>query len=139
MSECGEGPRGAVGHAAPVLVLRWAMLLAVLLWALPVCAHGAPEPFAAPVAAAVSAGAVDEGARPAAAPVCPDEEHRPGGTHCRPVSGAVAGTAGPVAVPFRPVGEAIAPLRAPHSPSSRGAPGPPARAPDIHQLQVQRT
>ncbi|MEU1518009.1 hypothetical protein ABZ490_38695 [Streptomyces sp. NPDC005811] len=134
MSERGEGPRGAAGRAAPVLVLCRAMLLAVLLWALPVCAHGAGEPFAAPVAAAV-----DEGARPAAAPLCPDQEHRPGGTHCRPVSGAVAGTAGPVAVPFRPVGEAITPVPAAHSASSRGTPGPPARAPDIHQLQVQRT
>ncbi|WP_340377286.1 hypothetical protein U5640_20880 [Streptomyces sp. SS7] len=140
MGERGEGVRGAAGRVAPVLVLRWVMLLAVLLWALPVCAHDAREPFAAP-AAAVWAGAADgdEGARSSAAPLCPDREHRPGGTHCRPVSGAVAGTAGPLAVPFRPVGEAIAPARAPHAPSSRGAPDPPARTPDIHRLQVQRT
>ncbi|MFI1050493.1 hypothetical protein [Streptomyces griseoruber] len=133
MSERGEGLWGAAGRAAPVLVLRWAVLLAVLLWALPVCAHGAGEPFAAPVPA-VSASAVDGDAQ-----VCPDREHGPGGTHCRPVSAAVAGTTGPLAVPFRPVAEETAPDPAPHSPPSRGTPGAPAPTPDIHQLQVQRT
>ncbi|MBZ9638407.1 hypothetical protein [Streptomyces sp. PSKA30] len=95
-----QGIRDARGGAAPVVVLRCAALLAVLMWVLPVCAHSADATLRVPAASALGTGlSTDAAVRSAAGHECPDTEHRPGDAHCR---SAEAVTGAPFAL-FRPM------------------------------------
>ncbi|WP_409474531.1 hypothetical protein [Streptomyces sp. HC307] len=139
MSDRHLGFRGAAGRAAPFAVLHCAALLAVVLWVLPVCTHSADEAFRVPVASdtgnALGAGAV----RTAATHECPDMEHGPGDTHCRPAAQAVANTAFSVPVPPLRAADVTVAAWTPHAPPARGAPEALVHTPGIHQLQIQRT
>ncbi|WP_432044013.1 hypothetical protein [Streptomyces cadmiisoli] len=164
--------RGATGRAAPLVVLRCAALLAVLMWLLPVCTHSAEEavrttPAAAPAAPAPAASvpgsapadsvpgtsvptASGPGDPPAAAAAarafragdvhdCPDLEHRPGDTHCRPAAKAVASTASSgVPVPPPRATDVTGAGRDGLSPPCRGTPDVLVRTPGIHRLGIQR-
>ncbi|MFD5573543.1 hypothetical protein [Streptomyces cadmiisoli] len=164
--------RGATGRAAPLVVLRCAALLAVLMWLLPVCAHSTEEaarttPAAAPGTAPAPAASVPgaapadsvpgtsvptasgPGDPPAATDAarafragdvhdCPDREHRPGDTHCRPAAKAVASTASGVPVPPPRATDVTGAGRDGLSPPCRGAPDVLVHTPGIHRLGIQR-
>ncbi|MBC9715073.1 hypothetical protein H9Y04_21205 [Streptomyces sp. TRM66268-LWL] len=149
MSERRYEVRCAARQVSALFVLRCAALLAVVLWALPLCAHPAHALREAAAAESVSMSVSVSGSMPGSAVdpstsvpalghVCPDLEHGGGDAHCRASAGALATTATPVpsaaahdAVAL-PAGEAL--LVHP----VRGSPGADAPTPGIHQLQVQR-
>ncbi|MGA4844070.1 hypothetical protein [Streptomyces sp. G45] len=144
MSDRQDGFRGAAGHAARVFVLRCAALLAVVLWALPVCAHAANEPPAtAPSATAVSADAPHPATADAfgtSAHLCVGAGHDSGDTHCRASAEELTTGTGPNPSPPSPEALALVPAVCGAAvPAPQGPPPAPVRAPGIHQLQVQRT
>ncbi|WLW51258.1 hypothetical protein [Streptomyces sp. YU58] len=145
-----QGPRGGAGDTAPFVVLRWAALLAVLMWVLPICTHTSAENSPPPAASVSADGTTAEpsvlagagaGARAVAAVeahrTCPNTEHGPGDTHGRSTTGAAANTASPLPAPC-PRAVDVSALGSPGAPPARGAPPDLARTPGIHQLQVQR-
>ncbi|MDT9698382.1 hypothetical protein [Streptomyces sp. P17] len=127
------GVRGAVGHVTPFLVLRCAVLLAALMWLLPVCVHSSGESLRVP--ATSSQGSVQTALGSAAGHECPDTEHGPGDSHCR---SAEAVTSTSVALPSFQAADVTAAVRTQGSPPPRAAPGVLVHTPGIHHLQVQR-
>ncbi|MGC4971686.1 hypothetical protein ACLQ2D_02105 [Streptomyces sp. DT199] len=130
--------RGAAGHAAPLVVLRWAALLAVLMWVLPVCTHDGEKTFGVPAASVQGSTVSPATVQPAAGHACPDMEHGPGDAHCRPATEFVVGTAPSVPVPSLHAADVTVAVQAPGSPPARGAPGVLVPSPGIHHLQIQR-
>ncbi|MFH8447806.1 hypothetical protein ACH4CD_01100 [Streptomyces fungicidicus] len=140
MSNRHQGFRSAERQAAPLRVLRWAALLAVLAWVLPVCAHtDGPAVRQSVMSVPGAAGGVDGTARTITPHECPDTGHGQGDVRCRPADEAVASTGSSLTVPSPRGTDVIDPARTPNSPQARGAPEVLAHAPGIHQLQVQRT
>ncbi|KFF98215.1 hypothetical protein IQ62_26005 [Streptomyces scabiei] len=139
MSNRQQGVRGAAGHAAPLLVLRLAALLAVLMWVLPVCTH-AGGPTLPNAAASTPGSVVSTGTtvQMGAAHACPDARHGPGDAHCRPATGAAASPASPVPGPPAQTADVTTASSTPGTPPARGASADLPHSPGIHQLQVQR-
>ncbi|WP_405961270.1 hypothetical protein OG235_37045 [Streptomyces sp. NBC_00024] len=140
MSNRHQGLRGAAVGVTPLVVLRCAALLAVLMWVLPLCAHASDEAFGVAPAASAPGGANSTGGavRPATAHGCPGMEHGPGDAHCRPAAGAVTSAASSVPVPSLPDADVTVTGWAPNSPTARGAPAVLVLTPGIHHLQIQR-
>lgn len=127
-------------RAASLFALRCAALLAVAMWVVPICAHAADGPLAA---AGASMSGMTASADPIAAPalghLCPHTEHRPGDAHCDRAGSVLASSAPSAPAPSPKAVKMTAALWALGIPPARGAPRALVHAPDIHQLQVQRT
>lgn len=141
MSNRRQGPRGGAGNTAPFLVLRWAALVGVLMWVLPICTH-APAEAATESVASVSVDATAAGPAVRVGAVlaertCPNTQHGPGDAHGRSTTATAVNTASPLPGPC-PRGVDVSAVGAPAAPPARGAPPDLAHTPGIHQLQVQR-
>ncbi|WP_284579477.1 hypothetical protein [Streptomyces sp. 2P-4] len=133
-----EDIRRGRGAGRPPRRAVFAVALSVLLGALLLCVRPGEPPHAPPVSAAAPATPAAAGAALPGPPhaVCADPGHRPG---CSPFSQVTPGVlpAPPPALPVTP--GAADPAW--HAAAGRGARpyDAPARAPDLHALQVLRT
>lgn len=133
-----EGFRGTARRAAPLLVLRTAALLAVVMWVLPLCTHASSDAF--PTSAPTKAGmrvSPQESPGAVVGHLCPDRG--PGGEHCRPSAEAVTGAAPSQPVPSLRARDVVPAATLPGDRAARGVPHREDQTPGIHQLQVQRT
>ncbi|QKW07900.1 hypothetical protein HUT18_17400 [Streptomyces sp. NA04227] len=144
----------ATAPAAAQFLLRCAALLALVIWAVPVCSHAAsgsvgsfvPDP-SAPVSASVAAPVNTSASAPVNASaelteehLCPGSGHSPGDTDCRAATRApvLPASAAPGCSPGGPDAHPPA-LRSGTALPGPGMPEVREHTPGIHQLQVQRT